>query len=59
MTFEVYEDKEGKWRWRLIAANHEIVADSGQSYTSRNEARLAADRVRRGAGGAPITGMGL
>jgi uncharacterized protein YegP (UPF0339 family) len=31
-TAEVYRDKAGRWRWRLKAANGEVIADSGQSY---------------------------
>ena len=33
---EVYEDQYGEYRWRRIAANNEIVADSGQGYTSKS-----------------------
>lgn len=39
--FEIYQDKKGKWRWRLIAKNGRIVADSGQGY-SRRDAVLRA-----------------
>ncbi|SEA19484.1 Uncharacterized conserved protein YegP, UPF0339 family [Haloplanus vescus] len=48
-TFEVYEDAAGEWRWRLVARNGEIVADSGEGYGSRSGAREAAERVRGGA----------
>lgn len=34
--FEVYKDKAGEWRWRLKAANHEILA-SGEGYSSRSK----------------------
>lgn len=30
--FEIYRDKAGEWRWRLIARNGKIVADSGEGY---------------------------
>lgn len=29
MTFELYKDVAGQWRWRLKAANGEVVATSG------------------------------
>lgn len=29
---EYYKDKAGRWRWRAIARNGRIVADSGQGY---------------------------
>jgi len=34
--FEIYTDIAGKWRWRFKSAgNYKIVADSGESYDSR------------------------
>lgn len=48
-TFEVYEDAASEWRWRLVAQNGNIVADSGEGYGSRSAAREAAERVRGGA----------
>lgn len=46
MTFHVYPDKKGEWRWRLRSANGRIVADSGQSFASRKGALEAAKNVR-------------
>lgn len=37
-TLEFYTDDDGQWRWRFIAGNHRIVADSGQGYSSRRAA---------------------
>jgi uncharacterized protein YegP (UPF0339 family) len=51
---EVYEDKAGGWRWRLKAANGEIVAQ-GESYTSRSNAREGCEAVQRAAAGAGAT----
>jgi uncharacterized protein YegP (UPF0339 family) len=45
--FVVYEDRGGKYRWRLKAGNGETVADSGQGYASEGSANDAVDRVRR------------
>lgn len=36
MKFVQYKDVRGEWRWRLVAANGKIVADSGEGY--KNEA---------------------
>lgn len=41
---EVFEAADG-WRWHLKAANGEIVADSGESYTTRYDAVRAAERT--------------
>jgi uncharacterized protein YegP (UPF0339 family) len=44
-TTEVYQDDKGEWRWRRVAPNNEIVADSGEGYTRRADAERAAERV--------------
>jgi len=45
-TFELYEDKGGDYRWRLRHRNGNIVADSGEGYASKSNARDAIERVR-------------
>lgn len=40
---DIYQDRAGGWRWRLVAQNGNIIADSGQAYRSR---RNATDAVR-------------
>ena len=52
--FEVYEDRGGEWRWRLVHWNGNIVADSGEGYTSRSNAKRAARGVMRSAPTASI-----
>ena len=52
-TFELFEDKAGKWRWRLVHHNGEIIADSGQGYASKQKAKQGLRSVKtnvRGAG---------
>jgi uncharacterized protein YegP (UPF0339 family) len=44
--FDVYEDRAGQYRWRLVASNGRIVADSGEGYTNAANAREAAQRIR-------------
>ncbi|WP_436911573.1 DUF1508 domain-containing protein [Halosimplex marinum] len=46
LEFEVYEDNAGEYRWRLLSGNGEILADSGEGYSARDEAEAAVDRVR-------------
>jgi uncharacterized protein YegP (UPF0339 family) len=48
-AFEVYRDKGGKYRWRLLHRNGNILADSGQGYASRQKAGQGLDSVRRNA----------
>ncbi len=47
-SFEVFRDRGGKWRWRLVHRNGNIMADSGQGYTRRRDAKRAIDSVRNG-----------
>jgi hypothetical protein len=51
--FEVYADRAGKYRFRLKAANGEIVA-SGEAYESKPAATKGCEAVQRAAAGAAI-----
>lgn len=51
--FEVYEDKSGGFRFRLKAANGEVVA-TGESYSTRAAARQGCESVQRAAAAAEI-----
>ncbi len=42
---QVYEDTKGEWRWRLVAPNGRIIADSGEGYVSRSNAMRAVNRL--------------
>ena len=44
--FETYRDRAGKWRWRLVSRNGNIVADSGGDYTRHRSARRAIANLR-------------
>lgn len=41
----VYQDAAGEWRWKRVAPNGEIIADSGEGYTRLADAERAAARV--------------
>ena len=51
--FEVYEDKAGKFRFRLKVSNGQIVA-SGEAYETKAAARKGCESVQKAANGAPI-----
>lgn len=53
-TFELYVDRAGQWRWRLRHQNTEIIADSGQGYSSRRAAQNGLKSVMRNASNAPV-----
>ena len=51
--FEVYQDRAGKFRFRLKAANGEIVA-SGEAYESKAGAHKGCEAVQKAAAAAGI-----
>lgn len=53
--FEVYKDQDGGWRWRLVARNTLIVAESRESFDRRSDATHAAEQARVEIGSAVIT----
>lgn len=46
MKYHVYKDSSGEWRWRLKAANGQIIADSGQGYSSKSSCKEGIDLVK-------------
>ena len=53
MHYEIYKDGQGQYRWRLRAANGEIVADSGEGYVAEDDCRRGIELVK-GSGDAPV-----
>lgn len=51
--FEVYEDKAGQFRFRLKAANGQVVA-TGEDYPTKDAAKKGCDAVKRAAAEADI-----
>ncbi|GAA0663882.1 HVO_2922 family protein [Natronoarchaeum mannanilyticum] len=52
--FEVYRDRADEWRWRLVHRNGNIIAASGEGYTTRQNAEKGMRSVMRNAPGASI-----
>lgn len=44
--FEIYQDRGGEFRWRLVHRNGNVLADGGEGYTRRHDASRAVDRIR-------------
>lgn len=49
MYFYLYTDKQGQWRWNLRSANHQIICDSAEGYTSKQGAMHGIALVKTGA----------
>ncbi|MBN1693275.1 MAG: YegP family protein [Dehalococcoidales bacterium] len=48
-TFELYEDKGGEYRWRLRHQNGQIIADSGEGYVNKEDAKNGIQSVKENA----------
>ena len=53
-TFELFQDTQGQWRWRLVHDNGNIVADSGEGYASKQKAQQGINSVKDNAPGADV-----
>ena len=53
-TFELFDDAEGKWRWRLVHDNGNIIADGGQGYASKQKAKQGLRSVQSNVPGAAV-----
>ena len=49
LTFEVYKDKAGEYRWRLKAANGAVLATPGQGYKAKADAKNGIEVVKKAA----------
>lgn len=54
IRYQIYRDQNGGYRWRLIAANNEIVSVSSESYQTKQGAINSANWVKVNASWAPI-----
>lgn len=52
--FELYKDAKGEFRWRLLASNGQMIANSGEGYKAKADAKAGIGSVKRNAPKAPI-----
>ena len=52
--FQLYKDKKGEYRWRLVASNGQTIADSGEGYKSKDSAKAGIESVKKNAPAADI-----
>jgi len=53
MEYQVYKDASSQWRWRLVAANHQIIATSSESYVNKQDC-LKAIALVKSSSSAPV-----
>ena len=56
-TFERYEDSADEWRWRLVHRNGNIIADSGEGYTSKQNVTQGLESVKTNAQGGHVVDL--
>jgi uncharacterized protein len=52
--FVIYKDKSDQYRWRLVSANGQTTASSGESFASHSDAKRAAEGVKEHAATAEV-----
>lgn len=52
--FELYQDKKGEYRWRLIAPNGQMIANGGEGYTTKANCKKGIESVKKNAPGAEV-----
>jgi uncharacterized protein len=54
LTFEMYKDNAGEFRWRLKAANGQNIGTSGQGYKAKADCKHAIEVIQKGAADAKV-----
>lgn len=44
--FEIYKDGIGQWRWKFLASNGRIIADSGEGYINKTDCLHGIELVK-------------
>jgi uncharacterized protein YegP (UPF0339 family) len=54
LKFEIYEDGKKEFRWRLKAANGQVIASSGQGYKDKRDCKKGVEVIMTGAASATV-----
>ena len=46
MEYRIYRDANSQWRWRLVADNDKIVAESGHGYDKKADCLHAIGLIK-------------
>lgn len=52
--FEIYKDKSGEFRWRLVAPNGQNIASGGEGFKSKESIKGSIESVKKHAPTAEI-----
>ncbi len=51
--FEIYKDRKGEFRWRLLADNNQVIA-TGEGYKSKASCKNGIESVKKNAKSAKV-----
>ena len=54
LTFEIFKDTKGEFRWRLKAGNNAVIATGAQGYKAKADCEHGVDLVMTGAAKAKV-----
>ena len=54
LTFEIYKDSQGEYRWRLKSPNKQTIGSSGQGYKAKSDCEHAITVIKDNAAKAKI-----
>ncbi len=54
LTFEVFTDTAGDYRWRLVHENGNIMADGSEGYADKRDCMTGIERLKSDATEAPV-----
>lgn len=57
MRYVMYKDVRGEWRWRLYAANNQIIATASEGYRNRSDC-LHSINLTKSSHSAPVQEVG-
>ena len=46
MEFHVFQDKAGRWRWRLLAKDRSVLAESAYGYPDKGDCHASIEKFR-------------
>ena len=54
LTFEIFKDTKGEFRWRLKAANNAVIGTGGQGYKAKADCEHGIELIKEGAAKAKV-----
>lgn len=58
MKFEIYRSESSlpsqSWRWRLVASNGRVIADSSEGYADKDDCRHGIELVKGTSASTPV-----